>query len=207
MKYKWLDEFLMEMKGVTRDFKEEWNWTRYLLGDKMFAAVCKDDSGADQFITLKLEPLEGDFLRQQYEDIIPGYYMNKVHWNSVKVDGEVPDDLLKDMLEKSYGLVLKKLTKKKQEELLKDKKMYQSRCGVCCDLCERKETVKCTGCINMKGPFWGGVCQVKSCCETKGHNHCGLCEAFPCENLLSMGVEEGFDPKPKIEQCRKWAGE
>lgn len=111
MKYNWVDEFLMEMKGVTRDFKEEWNWTRYLLADKMFAAVCKDDSGADQLITLKLEPLEGDFLRQQYEDIIPGYYMNKVHWNSVKVDGAVPDELLKDMLEKSYGLVLKKLPK------------------------------------------------------------------------------------------------
>lgn len=119
MKYNWVDEFLMEMKGVTRDFKEEWNWTRYLLADKMFAAVCKDVSGADQLITLKLEPLEGDFLRQQYEDIIPGYYMNKVHWNSVKVDGAVPDELLKDMLEKSYGLVLKKLPKKKQEELLK----------------------------------------------------------------------------------------
>ena len=58
------------------------------------------------YITLKLEPSEGDFLRQQYEDIIPGYYMNKTHWNSIKPDGEVPDDLLKDLLDKSYQLVL-----------------------------------------------------------------------------------------------------
>lgn len=106
------------MKGVSSDFKEEWNWTRYLLGDKMFAAVCKDDQGRDFLITLKLEPVEGQFLRQQYEDITPGYYMNKVHWNSIKADGNVPDDLLKDLLEKSYRLVLAGLTKKKQSELL-----------------------------------------------------------------------------------------
>jgi len=44
--------------------------------------------------------------------------MNKVHWNSIKADGNVPDDLLKDLLEKSYRLVLAGLTKKKQSELL-----------------------------------------------------------------------------------------
>jgi len=118
MRYQWLDEYLKSMKGVSSDFKEEWNWTRYLLGDKMFAAVCKDDQGRDSLITLKLEPVEGQFLRQQYEDIIPGYYINKVHWNSIKADGNVPDDLLKDLLEKSYRLVLAGLTKKKQSELL-----------------------------------------------------------------------------------------
>jgi len=106
------------MKGASSDFKEEWNWRRYLLGDKMFAAVCLGNQGEAQLITLKLEPLEGDFLRQQYEDILPGYYMNKLHWNSVRADGNVPDDLLKDMLEKSYDLVLSKMTKKKQKELL-----------------------------------------------------------------------------------------
>lgn len=118
MRYQWIDEYLKSMKGVSSDFKEEWNWTRYLLGDKMFAAVCKDDQGRDSLITLKLEPVEGQFLRQQYEDIIPGYYMNKIHWNSIKADGNVPDDLLKDLLEKSYRLVLAGLTKKKQSELL-----------------------------------------------------------------------------------------
>ena len=69
-------------------------------------------------INLKLEPLEGELLRGQYADIKPGYYMNKVHWNAVDPDGKVPDDLLKTMLDKSYTLVLKGLTKKKQAELL-----------------------------------------------------------------------------------------
>lgn len=44
--------------------------------------------------------------------------MNKVHWNSVNADGEVPDDLLKDMLDKSYQLVLSGFSKKKQIVIL-----------------------------------------------------------------------------------------
>lgn len=116
MKYDWIDQYLLEKKGVTKDFKAEWGWTRYLLKDRMFAAVCQDETGKETLITLKLNPVEGDFLRQQYEDIIPGYYMNKEHWNSIKTDGVVPDDLLKDMLDKSYGLILEKLPKKVQKE-------------------------------------------------------------------------------------------
>lgn len=45
--------------------------------------------------------------------------------------------------------------------------MFESRCGVCCNSCERKESVKCTGCLKMEKPFWGGDCGVKSCCEGK----------------------------------------
>lgn len=120
MRYLWLDEFLLQKPGVTKDFKEEWNWIRYQIGGKMFAAVCLGEDNEPYYITLKLEPAEGDFLRSQYEDIIPGYYMNKVHWNSVQADGEVPDDLLKDLLEKSYQLVLGGLSKKKQKEILEE---------------------------------------------------------------------------------------
>lgn len=118
MRYTWIDDFLMEKKGVIKDFKEEWNWIRYQIGDKMFAAICLGKDNKPYYITLKLEPMEGEFLRTQYEDIIPGYYMNKVHWNSVKPDGAVPDDLLKDMLEKSYDLVLSGFSKKKRAEIL-----------------------------------------------------------------------------------------
>lgn len=118
MKYAWIDAYLLDKVGVTKDLKKEWNWIRYQIGDKMFAAVCLDEDDKEVYITLKLEPSEGDFLRQQYEDIIPGYYMNKVHWNSVKADGEVPDDLLKDLLDKSYWLVFRGLSRRKQNEIL-----------------------------------------------------------------------------------------
>lgn len=118
MKYPWLNEYLMNKPGVTKN-TENWNWIRYMIGEKMFLAVCLDDNDKPYYITLKLDPLEGEFLRQQYEDIIPGFYMNKVHWNSINPDGEVPDDLLRELADKSYGLILAGFSKKKQEEILK----------------------------------------------------------------------------------------
>ena len=118
MKYMWLDEFLQSMVGSTKDYKEEWQWTRYLIGGKMFAAICKDATDEHHIITLKLDPLDGDFLRNQYEDIIPGYYMNKQHWNSIYLDGTVPENLMKEMIDKSYHLVLSGLSKKAQREIV-----------------------------------------------------------------------------------------
>ena len=120
MKYEWIDKYVMAFPGVTKDLQEEWNWHRYHIGGKMFVAICMDDNDKPYYITLKLDPLEGEFLRKEYEDIIPGYYMNKVHWNSVKADGKVPDDVLKDMLEKAYQIVFDSLTKKKQREILEE---------------------------------------------------------------------------------------
>ncbi|MBQ8604842.1 MAG: MmcQ/YjbR family DNA-binding protein [Oscillospiraceae bacterium] len=124
MNYPWLDNYLMNKKAVSKDFKVEWNWDRYMIGGKMFAAVCYDDAtGKRKFITVKLEPLEGEFMRRQYDDIIPGYYMNKIHWNSISADGTVPDDTVREMLDKSYELILKSFSQKKQAELLSENKM------------------------------------------------------------------------------------
>ncbi len=120
MRYNWLDEYLMKKRSVTKDLQESWNWVRYMIGGKMFAAVCLDEQDKPVYITLKLLPVEGEFLREQYEDIIPGYYCNKQHWNSVKADGNVPDELLKNMLDKSYTLVLEGFSKKRQREILAD---------------------------------------------------------------------------------------
>ena len=120
MKYEWIDEFLMEKPGVTKDLQEEWNWIRYQIEGKMFAAICRDDDNKPVYITLKLEPAEGEFWRGQFEDVIPGYYMNKIHWNSIKADGEVPDDVVKGMLENAYSIVFHSLSKKKQKEILEN---------------------------------------------------------------------------------------
>lgn len=117
MQYSWIDEFLLGKTGVTKDLQADWNWIRYQIGGKMFAAVCLDENDKPYYITLKLEPAEGDFLRNQYEDIIPGYYMNKVHWNSVKADGNVPDDLQRNCLISLISLCL-------QASVRKNKKKY-----------------------------------------------------------------------------------
>ena len=118
MKYPWVNDYLLQKKAVQKDFKEEWGWYRYQIGEKMFAAVCLDEVGKPYYITMKLAPANGDFYRQQYPDVLPGYYMNKVHWNSIRADGEVPDAVLKDMLDEAYDLVLHSFGKKKQAELL-----------------------------------------------------------------------------------------
>ena len=117
-KYAWMDEYLLQKPGVTRDIQPEWNWIRYHIGGKMFATICRNDDNVPVYIILKLEPAEGEFWRGQYADIIPGYYMNKIHWNSVKADGAVPDDVLRDLLDHAYQAVLGGFSKKKQAEIL-----------------------------------------------------------------------------------------
>lgn len=205
MRYTWIDEYLMNKKGVTKN-SENWNWIRYLLGGKMFAAVCLDEKDVPYYITLKLEPEEGAFLRTQYEDILPGYYMNKEHWNSVKPDGAVPDELLKDLLDKSYDLVLKSFSKKRQKEILEgdaqeEKTKVESRCGILCSECGMNG---CKGCTNISDPFWGS-CPVKNCCEGKKKQHCGQCGQFPCDLLTGFSYDkENGDNGKRIEQCRKW---
>lgn len=62
MKYGWIDSYLSEKKGVRKDFKEEWNWLRYMIEDKMFAAVCYGDDGKAQLITLRLTRVEHVYL-------------------------------------------------------------------------------------------------------------------------------------------------
>ena len=83
--------------------------------------------------------------------------------------------------------------------------MFESRCGVACKSCERKEKINCRGCIQMAKPFWGGECEVKSCCESKGLDHCGVCTDFACETLSNMGKEQGYDPQPRLDRCKEWA--
>ncbi|MFW6035885.1 MAG: MmcQ/YjbR family DNA-binding protein [Halothermotrichaceae bacterium] len=107
---------------------------RYLLNGKMIAAICTDKTG-QEIITLKCEPSFGEELRIQYADIIPGYYMNKVHWNSVYLEGEVPDEVIKDMIDQSYELIFNKLSKKMQNEIRNGIKMIESRCGILCSEC------------------------------------------------------------------------
>lgn len=113
MRYTWIDEYLLSKPGVTKDLQAEWNWIRYKIGDRMFAAILLDDADRPVYINLKLDPVEGEFLRGQYADIIPGYYSNKRCWNSVRPDGAVPDELLRGLLDKSYALVLAGFSKKK----------------------------------------------------------------------------------------------
>lgn len=116
MNYEWMDAYCLEKQGVEKDYKEEWEATRYMLRGKMFTMLGGDKNGAP-ILTLKLEPAFNDYLRQEYQDIVPGYYMNKLHWSSLYLEGDVPDDVVRDMIDRSYETLLRSLSKKLQQEI------------------------------------------------------------------------------------------
>ena len=64
------------------------------------------EAPGEQIVTLKCEPPHGLALRQEFPTITPGYHMNKRHWNTVTVDGDLPDRLVRELIEDSYDLVV-----------------------------------------------------------------------------------------------------
>lgn len=84
--------------------------------------------------------------------------------------------------------------------------MMESRCGLLCGQCSFREQANCSGCVQIRKPFWGESCPVKNCCEGKKHGHCGECAEFPCAVLHQFAYDEKQgDNGRRIEQCRCWA--
>ena len=82
------------------------------VGGKMFALVMTDE--APLRLNLKCQPEVAEVLRELYPAVIPGYHMNKRHWNTVILDGSLPDDFIRDMIDESYRLVVAGLPKGKK---------------------------------------------------------------------------------------------
>lgn len=122
MKYDWLDEYLLAFPGAEKDFKMEWQWHRYMIRGKLFAAVCAPEEkyqtyGGHELVNLKCDPRLAELYRAQYPEVLPGFYTDKRNWNAVLLDGALPDEALKDMCAHSYQLVFAKLPKYVQREL------------------------------------------------------------------------------------------
>ena len=83
------------------------------VGGKMFALYSPEDEPLR--MNLKCDPDRAIALREQYESIIPGYHMNKRHWNTLILDGSIPAPLVKELIRHSYDLVFASLTKKVRE--------------------------------------------------------------------------------------------
>jgi len=122
--YPWLDEYLLSKPGAVKDYKLEWDWHRYMIAGKMFAAITRPSdkhnpmyAGKD-IISLKSDPMMSELLRENYPAyILPGFYCGKLTWNSVDMGGDVPEDTLKQMIDDSYRLVFAGLTKKMQKKI------------------------------------------------------------------------------------------
>jgi predicted DNA-binding protein (MmcQ/YjbR family) len=104
-------------KGARFDYQKDWDAERYLIGGKMFAMFGHDKSGTS-ILSLKCDPQRACVLREEYVDINPGYYLNKTHWNSLALNGDLPPALIKECITHSYELVFKSLTKKMQTEVI-----------------------------------------------------------------------------------------
>lgn len=112
-----LKSFCETLPGTTHDYQVDWQADRYHVGGKMFAMMGGDSKGKP-IITLKCDPNRAEVLRETYEGIIPGYHMNKTHWNSIYFDSNLPNDLLESLILHSYTLVYEKLTKKVQKQII-----------------------------------------------------------------------------------------
>jgi predicted DNA-binding protein (MmcQ/YjbR family) len=87
----------------------------FKVGGKMFALSQLD---ADSLrVSLKCEPRLAEALRQAHAAVIPGYHLNKRHWNTVIIDGSLPDNAIHDMIEDSYDLVVSKLPQAQRRAL------------------------------------------------------------------------------------------
>ena len=119
----WLDAYLLDKPGATKDHKLEWDWDRYMVGGRLFAAMCRPsekyaaEHATHPLLSLKCDPLESELLREQFPDVLPGFYMDKRAWISVRLDGEVPEETLRHLMDASYRLVFSGLTKRLQREI------------------------------------------------------------------------------------------
>ncbi|WP_277058540.1 MmcQ/YjbR family DNA-binding protein [Trichlorobacter lovleyi] len=115
MDYEALEGLLLEKNGAVLEYPFGPDAAVFKVAGKMFALVAWQEEPLR--ITLKSDPGEADELRRIFSAIQPGYYMNKNHWNTVTLDGSVPQELLLTMVETSYRLVVKGLRKAEREAL------------------------------------------------------------------------------------------
>lgn len=108
-------EYCLSKKGVKEDFPFGESNPVYKVGGKIFAIATFD---TPLWVNLKCEPELAVELRERYEDVNPGYHMNKKHWNTVGFMGNIPEKELKKMIDHSYELVINGLSRKIKMKLL-----------------------------------------------------------------------------------------
>jgi predicted DNA-binding protein (MmcQ/YjbR family) len=116
MNYQQARKYLLSHPEAWEDFPFGPDVAVMKIRNRMFATL---GSVAGQPRTnLKCDPNEALMLRDIFESVLPGYHMNKRHWNTVILDGDVPRSEIERMMDRSYGLVVKQLKKQEREALV-----------------------------------------------------------------------------------------
>jgi predicted DNA-binding protein (MmcQ/YjbR family) len=110
-----LRDHCLSFTGAEETFPFGSNTSVFKVAGKMFAL---SQLGAESLrISLKCEPELAEALRGSHAAVLPGYHLNKRHWNTVQLDGSVPDAMLREMIEDSYDLVVAQLARATREAL------------------------------------------------------------------------------------------
>jgi len=108
-------KYCLSKPGATEDMPFGEDVLVFKVGGKMFAVAPLDEVPATA--NLKCDPDLALELRDRYEQVRPGYHMNKKHWNTVEIDSGIPDAELRKMIDHSYELVVKRLPDAKRKLL------------------------------------------------------------------------------------------
>ena len=112
-------DYCLSKKGVTEHFPFDKDTLVFKVGGKMVALSSLNQwEKGEPSVNLKCNPDYAQELRARYGDIQPAFHMSKVHWNTVVINSELPDKFVKELIDDSYELVFKSLTKKSQNEIL-----------------------------------------------------------------------------------------
>ena len=107
-------QYCLSKKGVSEDFPFDEETLVFKVLGKIFVLT---DIDTFESINLKCDPERAQLLREQYEEVRPGYHMNKKHWNTVMVNGSLGDELLKELIDHSYERVVAGLSAKLRKQL------------------------------------------------------------------------------------------
>jgi len=97
-----LRDHCISKKGVTESFPFDDETLVFKVNGKIFALVNLE---GELNLNLKCDPSLALELRERYQAVIPGYHMNKKHWNTIVIDGTIPDTLIRSWIDHSYDLV------------------------------------------------------------------------------------------------------
>ena len=115
MKKDKVEKYLLKLKGSEGSYPFGPEALVFKVMGKMFALVSQKEEIPR--VTLKCAPADGEVLVSQYESVVPGYYMNKKHWITISLTGELSGEMLTDLANGSYALVVSKLTKADKNKL------------------------------------------------------------------------------------------
>jgi len=112
-------EFCLSKKGVSEHFPFDQDTLVFKVGGKIFAlSSLLQWEKNEPAVNLKCDPERAQELRAEYDEIKPGFHMSKVHWNTISLNGNLSTAFIKELIDHSYELVFKSLTKKIQNEII-----------------------------------------------------------------------------------------